>query len=320
VLDSEFAEVVAGQAGVASRAQVHRHGLTDGAIHARLANGRWRRLHPGTYLTHNGPITRPAQLWAALLYCGVGAILSHQTAGELAGLVDQPGGAIHLTVPTARQITRRPGLVIHRSTSVERVRCAGPGLPRSRIEETVVDLAACSANPMQAAHWVLRACGRRLTTVARLGRAVAERGRLRWRGPILAALADAGAGCESVLEQRYLHLVERRHRLPTGRRQARARSVGQVRYDDVRYEPWGVAVELDGWLAHPIESRLRDLNRDNATLLTEVTVLRFGWTDVTIRPCEVTAQVVLALRVAGWTGSPRPCGRSAICVREIINS
>jgi very-short-patch-repair endonuclease len=137
-------------------------------------------------------------------------------------------------------------------------------------------------------------------TPARGGR---NRGRLRWRRDILAALGDVAAGCHSVLELLYVRRVERGHRLPTGVRQHRR----DRWYDDVRYEEFGVCVELDGRLAHPVDQRFRDHRRDNAATMTGARVLRYGYSDVTRRPCAVALEVVALLAAGGWRGRPRKC-------------
>jgi very-short-patch-repair endonuclease len=76
----------------------------------------------------------------------------------------------------------------------------------------------------------------------------------------------------------------------------------------VSYADYGVVVELDGRLAHPDETRWRDLRRDNAALVQGRRVLRYGWPDVTNRACEVAEQVASVLRTAGWRGTPLDCG------------
>ena len=45
-------------------------------------------MHPGVYLTHTGPISPLARVWAAVLYGGNGAVASRSTALWLAGALD----------------------------------------------------------------------------------------------------------------------------------------------------------------------------------------------------------------------------------------
>jgi hypothetical protein len=63
------------QAGVVTRQQALGAGMSDGAIVARIKFGRWQRVHFGVYATFTGPMTRDAQLWAAVLAAGPGAQL-----------------------------------------------------------------------------------------------------------------------------------------------------------------------------------------------------------------------------------------------------
>lgn len=60
--------------------------------------------------------------------------------------------------------------------------------------------------------------------------------------------------------------------------------------------------------AHPAESRWRDMRRDNAGLAEGVVTLRYGYADVTERPCQVAAEVSQVLRSRGWAADPRRCG------------
>jgi len=48
--------------------------------------------------------------------------------------------------------------------------------------------------------------------------------------------------------------------------------------------------------------------RDNAVVVAGGRPLRYGWRDVVGRACATAAQLAGVLRVAGWAGSPRPCG------------
>ena len=75
------------------------------------------------------------------------------------------------------------------------------------------------------------------------------------------------------------------------------------------YQAYGVVVELDGRVAHPEELRWRDIRRDNATAAAGQQTLRYGWADVTERPCEVAGEVGALLLGRGWDGRLRRCGR-----------
>src|SRR5262245_33851521 len=91
-------ELLAKQFGVVARAQALAAGITDEVIEGRRAGG-WQRIVPGVYATFSGRLSREARLAAMVLHAGDGAVLSHETAAELAGLVDEPSALIHITVP-----------------------------------------------------------------------------------------------------------------------------------------------------------------------------------------------------------------------------
>jgi putative AbiEi antitoxin of type IV toxin-antitoxin system len=297
------------QDGVLSRAQALQAGLTDKYLVAALRSGRWQRLHTGVYATFSGPPARGAQLWAAVLRAGPEAVLSHQTAAELHGIGNQVA-VIHVTVPPGRQVTSARGLAVHRCARIDRARHPVQLPPRTRIEETVLDLAGAAGSLDDALGWVLRACGSRRTTPGRLAAALALRGRVRWRAELSATLGLAADGVQSLLEFRYVTRVERPHGLPAAHRQHLVVRAGQRQYQDVTYREYGLVVELDGQAAHPAGSRWRDVRRDNASTAVGQGTLRYGWADVTGRPCFVAGQVADALAARGWTGVPRRCGRS----------
>ncbi len=296
------------QDGVLTRAQLLASGVNRDLISSRLDSGRWQRLYPGVYAIFSGPPARTAQMWAAVLKAGNGAMLSHRTAAEADGMIPQPSGAIHLTVPACRHVADIPGVVLHRSRLAEEMIHPVRRPPRTRLEETVLDLAGSAANFDDAFDWLCLACGGRFTTPAALRKTMAGRGKLRWRGEIRVALGDISEGVLSGLERHYLTDVERPHHLPAGVRQVRARRGEQTQYRNVLYEEFGVVVETDGRAAHPDTAWRLDRARDNAAAAAGLTTLRYTWASVRFRPCEVAAEVAVVLRNRGWLGQPRRCG------------
>jgi very-short-patch-repair endonuclease len=269
------------------------------------------------YTTFTGEPSWEARLWAALCRAGPEAVLSHYTAAELAKITSQRTSAIHVTVPRQQHLTPIPGVVLHRSSRIEVARHIGTLPPRTRIEETTVDLTQCSQTLDDALAWLARACGARLTTPDRLRAAMDSRARLAWRRELGIGLDDIADGAHSILELRYLRRVERPHRLPRAQRQVRTVSGRRTRYRDALYTDFGVVVETDGRVAHPLEERWRDHHRDNAAIVDGLVTLRYSWTDVSERPCLVATEVAASLRRRGWSGVPRLCGPSCP-VRYVI--
>jgi hypothetical protein len=308
---------LAAQAEAIARRQGASASIASYTMRNRVRNGRWQRLHRGVYATFSGEPVRETVLWAALLRAGAGAVLSHQTAAERHGLIDEPSPVIVITVPASRSParTRIPGVVIHRSDAILRTRHPVMLPPCTRVEDTVLDLIQVAPTFDDAYAWICRAIGRRRTTADRIRLAMDARKRMRWRREIALALGDAEGGALSVLEYRYVHQVERPHGLPAARRQARISQRTGNRYLDNLYEPFAVCVELDGTAAHPSAEQWRDKRRDNSNMLSGILPLRFGLLDLGERRCETAAAVATLLRSRGWTGSPHSCSRPTCAIR-----
>jgi predicted transcriptional regulator of viral defense system len=164
-------------------------GLSTDVIRGRIEGGRWQRLHNGVYAIFTGTPDRQAMLWAAVLRAGAGSALSYQTAAELDGLLDKPGSIIHVTIPAARRATAIRGVVVHTRLDAERAMHPARLPPRTRLEETVLDLTDGCGDIVEAMDWVSRALGRRLTTQDKLREAMMQRSKLRWRADITRALS-----------------------------------------------------------------------------------------------------------------------------------
>jgi hypothetical protein len=306
------------QSGVIERQQARQAGLRLDVIDGLLRNGRWQRMRRGVYATFSGQPSRDAQLWAVVLRAGPDAVLSHRSAAALFGLTADPGEPVHVIVPRDRQPGRIPGVIVHRLDRAALARHPALLPPRTRIEETVLDLVTTAETADEAFGWVFRATGQRLTTAERLRATMAARTKLRWRVQLSQCLNDVADGVHSNLEHRYVLAVERPHGLPRADRQARVMRGGRVAYLDNLYQDWLVGVELDGRAAHPIGERWRDYRRDNAGATDGIITLRYGWSDVTGHPCQVAAQVAAVLTQRGWPGPGRRCG-SACAVRPRKN-
>jgi hypothetical protein len=172
----------------------------------------------------------------------------------------------------------------------------------------VLDLTQTAVTFDDVCGWVTRAFARDLTDGATLRAAMSARTKLRWRADLQELIAAAAGGDRSVLEFRYHRDVEQAHRLPESDRQVPFTGLGgrEGRRDRV-YEKYGVVVELDGRLAHPIENQWKDKARDNAAAVDGLQSLRYGWTAVRREACTTAVQVAEVLRRNGWEGRARPC-------------
>ncbi|HEY0933520.1 MAG TPA: type IV toxin-antitoxin system AbiEi family antitoxin domain-containing protein [Trebonia sp.] len=312
-LPSELLQLLESQDGVITVGQAVSAGLAAKAVRAHVLAGRWQVMQRGVYAAFTGKPARRAELWAVLLRAGPGAVLSHQTAAELAGLLNGPSPVIHVTVPHGSDPGKRvkiPGVVFHRSRSLARTRHPTLTPPRTRVEETVLDLIDSARGFDEAYDWICRAVGRRRTTAARLGTALEARPRMRWRQEIRLALGDADRGARSVLELRYARGVERRHGLPAARRQARIRQATGNRYLDNLYAEYRACVEIDGTAAHPEDEQWRDKSRDRWNAVHEgIDTIRIGAADLVNqeRQCRTAADVAKWLSGRGPQVG-HPCG------------
>jgi hypothetical protein len=298
------------QAGVITREQALKSDMPVKAIRWKLKRGTWQQLYRGVYVTFTGPVARDAQLWAAVLYAGQGAQLSHETAAEIHRLTDRRSPLIHVTIPAARRVIPPKGVVIHRSS------LADPGWrfprgvpPHTFAEETIIDLVNAATNLDDVIGWVTTAFGRHLTGQGPLRKTMADRNKLRWRSQLDEIITAAAGGAHSVLEYRHDRDVQRAHGLPPARKQVPfTKPDGSRGFRDRYYEQYGgLIVELDGKQAHPGEHPGQDQDRDNDAAAKGGSTLRYGWDDVTRKVCETAAQEAEALHERGWTGQLKPC-------------
>jgi hypothetical protein len=237
-------------------------------------------------------------------------MLSYETAAELVGLSTRPTGLVHVTIPATRRVAGRPGLVIHISTRAAEARHPVRLPPQTRVEETILDLAGAAPAIDDACAWITRGLGSRLTTGDKLRYALGLRARVRWRAEIAELLTPDAAGLHSILERRYQRDVEKPHGLPAAQRQVRFRTGDHNEYRDALYGAYRTAVKLDGDATHTLITRRRDVRRDNAAAAAGLVTLRYGWFDISQRPCQVADEVARVLAVRGFTGA-HPC--SAAC-------
>ena len=312
-LPRECLRLLKDQDGVITVAQAASAGVPAKAVRARVRAGRWQVMRRGVYGAFAGRPSREAELWAVLLRAGPEAVLSHQSAAELWGLLSGPSRVIHVTVPhdsNPGRCAQLPGVVFHRSRSLPRARHPALAPPRTRVEETVLDLVDCARNFEEAYDWICRAIGRRRTTAARIRTALDARPRIQWRQDVELALGYAKAGALSVLEFRYARGVELAHCLPVATRQARVRHATGNRYLDNLYADYRACVEIDGTAAHPEDEQWRDKSRDRWNAVHEgIDTIRIGVPDL----INKESQCRTAADVAKWLSGRgprvgRPCG------------
>jgi predicted transcriptional regulator of viral defense system len=170
-------ELLTAQCETVARRQSADSGMNTRAMRSRVDSGRWQRIQRGVYAAFSGGPSRETVIWAALLRAGPDAVLSHQTAAERHGLIDEPSSIITITVPASRHPAqvKIPGVIIHRSDAILRTRHPAMLPPCTRVEDTVLDLIQAARTFDDAYAWICRAIGRRRTTPDRIRHAMDAR-------------------------------------------------------------------------------------------------------------------------------------------------
>jgi hypothetical protein len=253
-------------------------------------------------------------LWAALLYAGEGAVLSHETAGELHGLVRKPAGSIHITVPESRRVRPADGLVIHRSDQPQprddEHEYQWGELPATLITDTLIDMAGSCRDADEVYGLVTRAFGRRDLQLGEreMLASVAARAKARWRDEVVEATVAGAAGAHSVLEFRWDRDVAEAHGLPIASKQVRfTKESGTAGFRDREYPQWRLIIELDGRESHQGEQRARDGARDLQAQRGGRETMRFGWREARYEACPSAIAVIWKLWERGWRGRPKAC-------------
>ena len=267
------------QHGVVSRKQLLIAGLGRATIARWLDAARLHRIHPGVYAVGHAALSLDGRLFAALLYGGDHAVLSHTTAAWVWALIEAEPRRIHLTVPGRRSSS--PGVRVHHSRRVERTACRG--LPLTPIGRTLLDLASM-VTPRQLRRAVAEADFRGRLDLAEI-QPLLGKGR-----PGAAALRAAldrhlpqFARTLSELENRFLELC-RSARLPLPEVNGR---VGALRVDALWREQ-RLAIELDGGPAHAGPAAMkRDRRRELALRSAGFRVVRHSWDQIVELPGDV---------------------------------
>lgn len=162
--------------------------------------------------------------WGGVLRAGAGARLAGKAAAFVGGLIDEEPESIDILHPHGLYRPRTQQWVFHQERDGRRLESIG-SLPRTRIEDTVLDLASTPLGGKRRGdplHWMTIAIERRLTTTSRLLGVLQQRKRVADRQEFLEILQCVEDGIESPLEYHYLHDVERASRKAGDNRRIRS--------------------------------------------------------------------------------------------------
>lgn len=296
------------QDGVVSRSQLLDAGATRKDIERLLRRNELCRVHPGVYVNHTGELTRAQREWVAVLSAAP-AVLAAESA-----LPGAKGESVRVAVRPGRKVVVPAWVRVERVTDLD-ARANWRSLPpRMRREHAALDVVIDQVrrDDVPGAFATLAEVTHRgAVTTDQLAAALASRRRVTTRSLIAALIADRASGACSVLERGYLHRVERAHGLPRPTRQRLSTATGAWTVADIRYDEFGVIVELDGRAFHDNpEACDADALRDLAELATsDVRTARLTYGLVFRQPCRTAEWVAELLRRGGWTGAIGTCPR-----------
>lgn len=115
--------------------QLRELGVAKTMIALWIQGGYLHRKLPGVYAVGHDAPNIEADLAAALLYAGPGAMLSHGTAAWWYGLIERPPRSIHVSTPRKRRSLR--GITVHQRRPCERT--SHRDLPITTVAQALLD-------------------------------------------------------------------------------------------------------------------------------------------------------------------------------------
>jgi very-short-patch-repair endonuclease len=280
------------QHGIVARRQLLALGFNSREIEHRVARGRLHLVMRGVYVVGWPRLTQKQRWMAAVLACGDGAMLSHQSAAVLWGISTKSSGEIDVSVRRRARL-RRPGIRIRACGGLGDADISSrDGIPVTGVVRTLIDIAT------------------ELGSVA-VERAVNEADKLDLVDPeALRSALEGHAGERGVRVLRTL-LDARTFRLSDSDLEIAFRPIAanaglpppltkQIVNGfevDFFFPELALVVETDGLRYHRTPSaQARDTRRDRAHLLAGMTPLRFTHYEVK----HESAKVRQELERAAW--------------------
>jgi hypothetical protein len=276
------------QAGRVSWEQLVHLAVGRGRIEGWLRDGYLVPVLPRVYAVGHVAPSVTGDLFAAVLYAGPGAMLSHMTAAWWRGLIEYAAPVIHVRSPHRRK--SRPWIQVHGQRNAQRT--WHKQLPVTSLDQTMLDLAASADLKL-----VRKALGRldyryeldsdKLARICRRGR------------PGSAALKKAIANYDprfgrtnSPLEDDWLFFCEEFDVPKPDRVNVRVHGV----MVDAHYVDQRLVIELDGGDNHHSAAQMRRDHRNDLTLRGHgLHVNRYSRDLVHDEPLRVRADVLAAL-------------------------
>lgn len=289
---------------VVTEAELLGLGLTREAIRHRRRTGLLHRLWPRVYAVGRPDVTPQGRWAAAVLTCGEGAYLSHESAAQCLGILPIRNGPVHVSVPYPRAVRRR-GIVTHRRRLGPDAITMRDGIPVTTPVVTLLDLAARHGDEV-----IERAVGAAdmngLVDPDTLRAALEPLAPRRGAGRLRRVLdRHTFVLTHDELERRFVAIV-RKAGLPLPKGQDR---LGPHRVD-FHWPDLGLVVETDGLTYHRTPAQqAADLARDHAHAVAGRLTLRFSHAQVRFQADHVERTLVAVARRAA---AVRPAARGGL--------
>lgn len=275
--DRLISELAERQHGVVGWQQLAELGVGRGAIEGRLLRGQLHRIHRGVYSVGHRIVSREGRWMAAVLSAGIGAVLSHRSAGQLWQILPASEIWPELTRPTT--FRSRSGIRGHHSPlPLDEITCMA-GIPVTSVSRTLLDL-ACVLTRHQLERALNEAEVHRLTDRLSVP-ALLERYPRRRGSAVLRTLFRDRATVRGItrreLERRFQVVVVSAD-LPLPRLNAHLSIQGRFFEVDCLWAEQRLIVELDGRESHGTELAFeKDRERDRLLLVEGWRVARVTW-------------------------------------------
>jgi very-short-patch-repair endonuclease len=288
--DREIVDLVRGQQGVVTHAQLTSLRVGRRTINRWLASGRLQSVHRDVYAFGPQPLTKRGKWFAAVLAMGPGAFLSHRSAAALWGVAgDRP--KVDVNAPRGRQVRpgRRSGIKVHRCKFDPGEVTIHDGIPVSTVARTLFDLAEQSRPYELKSAWdeasrlkILRVP--EVAAVYERGRGRRARTRVR---PLLAAEQRHVEDHASPLEDRFADFIVAQRLPPPQTNVLVDKDEVDALWPDAR-----LIVELDSWEFHAHRAAFEeDRDRDTDHLLAGYRTIRITHRRLSEEPERLAAQI-----------------------------
>jgi very-short-patch-repair endonuclease len=275
------------QHGIVTRRQLLALKFNSREIEHRISRRRLHVVMRGVYAVGWPELTERRRWMAAVLACGEGAALSHQSAAALWGIGKEQRGRIDVSVRRRSEL-ERPGLRIRARAKLDPARIvAKDGIPATEIVQTLVDLATELA-PRRLERAINEADKHELidpeTLRSRLGSYEGEPGIKPLR-----TLLDKRT---FRLSDSDLEILFRPISAEAGLPFPLSKQIVNDWEVDFYWPDLGLVVETDGLRYHRTAStQTRDARRDRAHALAGMTPLRFTHYEVKHEPTQVRQEL-----------------------------